>query len=173
VHDAPDPALAVARKDGVDLVRPRQIALVVVHARALHVVRARVCGQGLPRERLDARERARVRVVEVVERDDLVGARGLERVHDVRADVARAARDEDALWRGRRRVSAGRVSGACGTRTLSLDALAGAAADVLGADACGADVLGADVPLGADADAEAMWAESDVVAGSCAGSGAG
>jgi hypothetical protein len=85
VDDAPDAARAVLVKDGADLVGLREVGGVRVERGRVLVAGGRVGGQRGGGDLLEARVDLRVRVVEVVDRDDLEAPRGLQDVHDVRA----------------------------------------------------------------------------------------
>jgi hypothetical protein len=83
VDDPPNSALAVLFEHGAYLLWFREVDLVRVDLRALAVVCGRVRGQGVPGDLRDAVERLRVRVVVVVDGDDLEAAGLLEREDDM------------------------------------------------------------------------------------------
>ena len=85
MNDTPDTAFAVPFEDGADVLSIDEVVLVRVDLCRVLVLLGRICGQGITRNLVQTLVDLGMRVVEVINRDDLEAASLLENVDDVRA----------------------------------------------------------------------------------------
>ena len=85
VNNAPDTALSVLLEDGADFLRLDEVDLVRVNLSGVFVLLGRVRWQSIARDLGEAVVNFRVRVMEVIDRNNLEATSLLEDVDDMRA----------------------------------------------------------------------------------------